>query len=290
MSKVGFIGLGNMGGPMVRNLAKAGHEVVVFDQDTNVLNAIAAEIGGTAATTPSDFKEVGAIVTMLPSSKIVAAALFDWDEGIPSHLKPGTVIIDMSSSDPMETVKLGERLVEFSVDLVDAPVSGAVPKATDGTLSIMLGADKDDAAEKAVPVIESMSARIFRTGRLGTGHAMKALNNFVAAAATTASCEALVAGERFGLDPQTMVDIFNASTGQSFVTTHVLSQQIVSKKYASGFGLGLYAKDVGIAKALTKAMQQDAPVCAAVSGALDDALKELGNVDHTAAMLYWEKR
>jgi 3-hydroxyisobutyrate dehydrogenase len=290
MSRVGFIGLGNMGRPMVRNIAKAGHDVVVFDQDEEVLAATAQEIGGTAAQSPADFKGVETIVTMLPTSGVVAAALFDWEGGIPSQLQPGTVIIDMSSSDPTETVKLGQRLAEFNVYLVDAPVSGGVAKAADGTLSIMLGADSEEAAGWAIPIVETMSARIFRTGHVGSGHAMKALNNFVAAAATTAACEALVAGERFGLDPQLMVDIFNASTGQSFVTTHVLSEHVVGKKYASGFGLGLYAKDVGIAKTLTEAMNQDAPVCAAVSGTMNAALEELGNVDHTAAMKYWEKR
>lgn len=290
MSKVGFIGLGNMGGPMVRNLAKAGHDVVVYDQNDEVLAATAGEIGGTAARSPADFQDVEAVVTMLPTSKIVATALFDWEEGIPSQLRPGTVIIDMSSSDPTETVKLGRRLAAFEVELVDAPVSGGVAKATDGTLSIMLGADSEAAAQRAVPIVETMSAKIFRTGNVGTGHAMKALNNFVAAAATTAACEALVAGGRFGLDPQVMVDIFNASTAQSFVTTHVLSEHVVGKKYASGFGLGLYAKDVGIAKTLTEEMKQDAPVCAAVSSTMNAALEELGNVDHTAAMQYWEKR
>src|SRR5690606_15542606 len=157
------------------------------------LQSVAEEVGGTAATSPSDFSQVEAIVLMLPTSKIVASALFDWDGGIPAQLEPGTVIIDMSSSDPTDTVELGKRLAEHNIDLVDAPVSGGVAKAAAGTLSIMLGADDEDAAQRAIPVIEAMSERIFRTGKLGTGHAMKALNNYVAAAATTASCEALVA-------------------------------------------------------------------------------------------------
>lgn len=290
MPKVGFIGLGTMGSPMVRNVAKAGYDVVLYDQNEQALQSVAEEVGGTAATCPSDFGQVEAIVLMLPTSKIVASALFDWDGGIPAQLEPGTVIIDMSSSDPTDTVELGKRLAEHNIDLVDAPVSGGVAKAAAGTLSIMLGADDEDAAQRAIPVIEAMSERIFRTGKLGTGHAMKALNNYVAAAATTASCEALVAGQRFGLDPATMVDIFNASTGQSFVTQHVLPEHVVNKQYASGFGLALYTKDVGIAQSLTEAMNQDAPVCRAVAGTMNAALEELGNVDHTLAMTYWEQQ
>ena len=102
--------------------------------------------------------------------------------------------------------------------LVDAPVSGARPKAIDGTLTIMLGGDDEAAIEKATPVIETMSANIFRTGPLGSGHAMKALNNYVGGAAFVATCEALVAGTKFGLDPAVMVDILNVSTGRNFTT------------------------------------------------------------------------
>ncbi|MGW6172489.1 NAD(P)-dependent oxidoreductase [Arthrobacter sp. NPDC055138] len=291
MSKatVGFIGLGNMGAPMVRNLAKAGYDVVLYDANHAVRDSVAVETGSIAAATPADFARAEVVVTMLPTSKIVAAALFDWDDGISGHLPAGAVVVDMSSSDPTETVLLGDRLAEVGVSLVDAPVSGGVVKAAEGTLAIMLGGDDDAAIQRALPVIDALSSTIFRTGKLGSGHAMKALNNYVAAAATTAACEALVAGERFGLDQQTMVDIFNASTGQSWVTTNVLGQQVVSRNFGSGFALGLYAKDVGIARSLTAAMDHPAPVCQAVSQTLNAALEDLGNVDHAAAMTYWEK-
>jgi 3-hydroxyisobutyrate dehydrogenase len=290
VARVGFVGLGNMGAPMARNVAAGGHELVLHDADPGVVTRLAAELGATAVTAPADFAGVDAIVTMLPTSKVVAAALFDCDGGVPPHLAPGTVVIDMSSSDPTQTVELGERLRGHGVDLVDAPVSGGVPRAVSATLSIMLGGDSDAALDKAVPIIETMSSTIFRTGKLGTGHAMKALNNFVAAAALTASCEALVTGERFGLDPHLMVDVLNASTGQSFSSLHVLSEHVVDKKYATGFGLALITKDVGIAEALHSEMHHDAPVARAVLASLDEALAELGPVDHSAAMQYWEKR
>ena len=184
---------------------------------------------------------------MLPTSRIVAAALLDWDTGIPAHLAPRAVVIDMSSSDPSETIELGIRLAEWGVSLVDAPVSGGMQRAKAGSLAIMLGGNDESTIERATPIIESMSTSIFRTGKLGSGHAMKALNNLVAAAATAATYEALVTGERFGLDPQTMVDILNSSTGQTWVTTNVVGPQVVTRSFQSGFALGLYAKDVAIA-------------------------------------------
>ncbi|MBB4929579.1 3-hydroxyisobutyrate dehydrogenase [Lipingzhangella halophila] len=288
MSQVGFIGLGTMGAPMLRNLAGSGAGTIVFDLDAACVRDLAAETGAAPARAASDFAGAEAVVTMLPTSDAVAEALFDWDGGIARHLPAGSVVIDMSSSDPTQTVRLGERLREHGVDLVDAPVSGAVAKATDATLSIMMGADSEAAAERATPIVRTMSAVVFRTGKLGTGHAMKALNNFVAGASTTAACEALIAGERFGLAPETMVQILNASTGQSFVTSNVLGEHVVNGRFASGFGLALYAKDVRIARSLTQAIAHPAPVCEAVSGALDDALDELGNVDHTRAFEYWK--
>lgn len=290
MGRVGFIGLGNMGTPMVGNLAGSGADLVVFDLDSGRTRAVAEEVGAVPARTASDFAGVDGIVTMLPTSDAVAAALLEWDDGIVGHLRSGTVVIDMSSSDPTQTVELGGRLRKLGIDLVDAPVSGAVAKARAGTLAVMMGADSDEAADRATPIVAAMSARIFRTGKLGTGHAMKALNNFVAGAATTAAFEALIAGERFGLAPATMVEILNASTGQSFVTSNVLPEHVVGGKFASGFGLALYAKDVRIARSLTQAVHHPAPVCDAVSGALDTALEELGNVDHTRAFEYWKEQ
>lgn len=291
-TRVGFIGLGTMGEPMVTNIAASDRfdEVVVHDADTARVAELAERIGAVAAPDVAALADCDVIVLMLPTSVIVRAVLLD-DDGrprIPS--RPGTVFVDMSSSDPTDTVETGRLLDAAGLRLVDAPVSGARERAIAGTLAIMLGADDDDAAERAVPVIETMSARIFRTGGLGTGHAMKALNNFVAAAAFTASSEALVAGARFGLDPAVMVDIFNASTGQSFVTTHVLPDHVVGGAYASGFALPLMTKDVRIAQRVQQAAGHASPVCDAVAGTLGDALDDLGHVDHTRAHEFWQGR
>ena len=195
----------------------------------------------------------------------------------------------MSSSDPNETVETGQLLGAHGVVLVDAPVSGAKERAAEGTLTIMLGGDDDAAIARARPVIETMSRDIFRTGALGTGHAMKALNNFVAGASFAAASEAIIAGERFGLDPRVIVDVLDVSTGQSFSTSHVLGEHIVDGKFASGFALPLITKDVRIAQALQRSVSHHAPVCDAVTESLASALDALGNVDHTAAYTHWRE-
>jgi 3-hydroxyisobutyrate dehydrogenase len=200
------------------------------------------------------------------------------------------VVIDMSSAEPSATLSLGPELEQRGVALVDAPVSGARPKAIDGTLTIMLGGDDEAAIEKATPIIETMSANIFRTGGLGTGHAMKALNNYVGGAAFVATCEALIAGTKFGLDPAVMVDIINVSTGRNFSTMMAMPNEVLPRKFASGFSLALFTKDIGIAADLADELEIDAPVSRLVHDRMRGALEQLDSVvDHTMAMTVWEQ-
>lgn len=274
---------------MATNIAHTGFDLVVRDMNEKLASEIARSIGAVAACSSNDFADVEIVVTMLPTSTVVSQALFDWDGGIVQHLATDAVIVDMSSSDPTQTRDLGRTLRIHGINLVDAPVSGGIAKAKTGELSIMLGGDSEAALAKALPLVESMSDTIFRTGSLGSGHAMKALNNFVAAAATTAACEALVIGDRFGLDQHTVLDVLNSSTGRSWVTETVLGPHVVDRKYDSGFSLALYSKDVGIAESLAVTVGDPAPVCTAVSNAMKSALSALGDVDHTEAIAYWEK-
>lgn len=288
--RVGFVGLGTMGAPMAANIVRGGYEVCLYDADRARTAALEAEHDAVPITDPAHLRECTIVVLMLPTSAIVRSVLLDEDSNLEIPFAPGTVIVDMSSSDPTETVETGHLLAQHGLQMVDAPVSGAKERATAGTLAIMLGSDDDDAARRAVPVINTMSRSIFRTGKLGTGHAMKALNNFVAGAAFAATSEALVAGMRFGLDPQVMVDVFNDSTGQSFTTTHVLGPHVVNKKFSSGFALPLLTKDVRIAQGLQRSVHHHAPVCDSVTEALEEALSSLGDVDHTQAFDFWEQK
>ena len=175
----------------------------------------------------------------------------------------------------------------LAIRLVDAPVSGGVPRARDATLAIMVGG-ATEAIEAARPVLSAMGDRLFEVGALGNGHAMKCLNNFVAGSAFVACSEALAVGERFGLDPEVMFEVMNASTARSFNTDLVMRQHVVSGEFASGFALGLLAKDVGIADALASEMDADTPLADLVTARLAEARDALGfAVDHTRAHEFW---
>ena len=212
---VGFIGLGRMGRPMATNLARAGYELVVRDAERDVELRFAEENGAVAGREASAFATAGAVITMLPDGAVVQDAVLG--DGIADALSDGAVVVDMSSSSPRDTRDLGRELVKRSIALVDAPVSGGVARAIDGTLAIMAGADDEAALEHVLPILGVLGRRTFRTGPLASGHAMKALNNFCAAAGYAALAEALVLGRSFGLTPSTIVEIVNSSTGRSFV-------------------------------------------------------------------------
>jgi len=288
--KIGFIGIGNMGWPMAANLVRAGHEVLAHDTNAERLAEFARTQGGAAANSPADFSTVQCLITMLPTGPIVREALLNANTGTARHLQPGTLVIDMSSSEPAGTRELGAELVKRGLVLLDAPVSGAVPRARTGTLTIMLGGDDREAMERAKPVLLGMGNQVFETGGLGTGHAMKALNNFIAAACYTASAEALLIGRRFGLDAHRMLDIINVSTGRNFNTEVVMREQVVERKFNSGFALGLLAKDVKIAADLARTVKMDAPLTRLVNERYSMARESLGATrDCSEALLSWDK-
>jgi 3-hydroxyisobutyrate dehydrogenase len=289
---VGFIGIGNMGRPMAANLVKGGYQVVAYDVNADRAAQFAKDVGAKSAATLVEFgKSVDAIVTMLPTGKEVRAVLLEAEGGaLATNLPKGAIVIDMSSADPVGTRALHADLAKNNIVLVDAPVSGGVPRATDGSLAIMIGGDPA-AIEEAKPVLAKMGTRLFDVGGPGNGHAMKALNNFVAGTGFIAVAEAVLVGKKFGLDPAVMIDIMNVSTGKNFNTENVVKQHVISRQFASGFALGLLAKDVGIAADLAKAIDVNAPLARLSSALLGEARDKVGaEKDHTLAYTYWEKR
>src|ERR1700733_9980756 len=281
--RVGFIGIGNMGWPMASHIAGAGHELTVYDVDAAKAKRFAEEFKCKAAVSLADVAANEITVTMLPTGRIVCQALTeDQDGAFAKALKPGALIIDMSSSEPMGTRELGATLI-------DAPVSGAVPRAKAGTLAIMIGGDDQAAIERAKPLLLCMGKQLFETGSLGTGHAMKALNNYIAAAGYTAVVESLLIGQRFGLNQETMVDILNVSTGRNFTTEVMIKEQVLGGKFATGFALGLMAKDVKIAADLGEAVKLDAPVSRLIRDRWALARERLGATrDTSEAILGWK--
>jgi 3-hydroxyisobutyrate dehydrogenase len=285
---VGFVGLGNMGWLMARNLRQAGYGVIAYDLDRTRVEAFAEEFGGVAAAAPGDFADARVVITMLPDGPAVAQAILDSDGGIAAALAHGSVIVDMSSSSPVDTAELGANLSAAGLTLVDAPVSGGTRGADAGTLSIMVGGDDVEAIERVTPLFEVLGGRIFRTGPLGSGHAMKALNNYCGGAGYAVLAEALAIGQHFGLSGDVMLEVLNTSTGRSFNSEVVFKDEVVPGRYASGFALQLLAKDVSIAAALAAEAQLDAPVCQLVCErwvAARDALP--AGTDHTEAHKAW---
>lgn len=251
--KIGFIGLGQMGWPMFKNLAhKHGPDHVVgYDYSQDTLRALRAsgETKGVLASTLEELFDVDVLITMLPHGKAVQSVILGDGSSAPGlidGLKEGTIVIDMSSSSPTDTQFLDEALRARAMHLCDAPVSGSVPKAEAATLSIMLGCD-DGLADKVKPVLSNMGTTILPTGCVGTAHTMKSLNNYVYAAGLLAASEALLMGEALGLDLDVLVDIFNVSSGRNVATETKLKQHMLAGgDFKAGFGLALMAKDLGI--------------------------------------------
>jgi 3-hydroxyisobutyrate dehydrogenase len=290
IKRIGFIGMGNMGVPMAANLVHGGYEVTAYDIAAERAQRFADEHKAKAATS---LAALGAaadlIVTMLPTGREVRHALLEADGGaLAANLKPGSFVVDMSSAAPVGTRELGQELAPRRIAVVDAPVSGGVPRATDGTLAIMIGGDAS-AVAAVKPVLAKMGTKLFEVGSLGCGHAMKALNNFLAGTSFAAASEAVRVGKQFGLDPAVMIDVINVSTGRSFPTDLVIKQHVLSGNFATGFALGLLAKDVGIAADLAAQVGSEAPIVQMISDMWAEARDGLGgDCDHSRAATNWD--
>lgn len=289
MSAVLFIGIGNMGWPMAGHLVAAAHDVVVADVDPARERRFASEIGGRALSDHPDVTP-DVIVTMLPTSAIVRTALLADDARVDGMLRPGVVVVDMSSSQPLETIALADDLGVLGVRVVDAPVSGGVTGAEAATLTVMAGGESAD-IDAIAPVLAALGSRVVRTGGIGSAHATKALNNFVAASGFAAACEALLAARAYGLDPTVFLDILNTSTGRNFATDFTLPRAVVTETFDTGFPLALLAKDVGIAEDLARGLGVPAILSDVVRARLVQAVADLPpGADNSAAILAWERR
>jgi 3-hydroxyisobutyrate dehydrogenase len=273
-STIGFIGLGNMGYPMAKRLCEAGFKLVVADLNQDTVNRFCSENSGLAATNLADLgRQSRAVITMLPDGKAVRNVLMAAD-GVVSGLQNGSVLLDMSSCSPVDTLVLAQQLKDLGFPLIDAPVSGGVVKAVSGGLAIMAGGDADTISALR-PLLDPLG-KVFLTGGSGSGHAMKAINNFLSATTMAITSEAVIAGEKFGLDPKTMVDIINASTGRSNSSEHKFPTFVLPRTFNSGFFLGLMAKDLRFAKALVDSVHTPNIFVDAISKLYDDAEAKLG--------------
>lgn len=287
-TRIGFIGLGAMGEPMAARLAGAGFPLTVHDADAARTARVAQALGADAAATAREAAAAcDILVTMLPSSAVVEKVL-EGPDGALAGLAPGSLVVEMSSGVPDVTRALAESIAGRSVAMIDAPVSGGVSRAKTGELAIMAGGDAA-AIDRAEPMLRAMGSSVIRTGGIGSAHAMKALNNLVSAGGFLIGIEALLIGQRFGLDPALMVDVLNVSTGMNNSTQKKFKQFVLSRKFDAGFGLDLMVKDLGIALGVAAATSTPAPFAGLCKDIWAGAQKVLGpGQDHTAVAKFSE--
>ncbi|ORX97607.1 2-hydroxy-3-oxopropionate reductase [Clohesyomyces aquaticus] len=287
---VGYIGLGNAGYPMAACLGKKGYRLVVRDADLARGIQFEEEYPkcGVASSAADSFADCDVVITMLPNGKVVRDVLLG-EQGIAQHLKPGTVVIDTSSSSPFDTRELGAELSKLSIDLVDSPITQEKLHAIDtGGATLMVGSDSPKGLEKVLPILKDMSSHVFTMGGLGTGHTMKTLNNYVSVGSIIALCDALVTGQKLGLEPQTMIDVMNVGTGVNFSTKYSMESL---KSYDSGYQLELLVKDVKIAKEVIERSGFISDLPRLALAYLEDSMKlvEKGAC-HSECLRGWEKR
>ncbi|NBS73399.1 MAG: NAD(P)-dependent oxidoreductase [Betaproteobacteria bacterium] len=288
---IGFIGIGQMGMPMIRNLLQANFSVTGFDLNPLVAQELKNEAHfEMAASAITLTKKCDVIILMLPDSNIVDRLLWDSDDALAKAMNTKQTLIDMSSSDPVRSRTNFDRMAQLGISFIDAPVSGGVRRAKDGSLSIMIGG-LAPAVESVQPIFKAMGKTLVHVGAAGAGHAVKALNNYVSASGLLAVCEALIAAEKFGIDPHLVNQVFNASTGKNNTTDVKVENFMLSGTFNSGFSLALMRKDLQTALDFITRMETPKTFADACTQTWTQAEKTLDKgADHTAMYAFTQKK
>ena len=259
MTRIGFIGMGTMGLPMAQNLVRKGFAVTAYDLNAEAVKAAAAA-GMTAAASAAEVVATADIViTMLPSSPHVEA-VYAGDGGVLAAARKGTLCVDMSTIDPGVSRRMAAGAAERGVRFIDAPVSGGVPRATDGTLAIMVGGSAED-FQAALPALQAMGANVIHVGPVGSGEVAKLCNNLIAGVAAVALSEAFRIAEGFGVDPKVVTEVIAKSSGHTWVMEHMhpvpglVAKAPSSNEYRAGFMTDLMCKDLGLAVDAARALR-----------------------------------
>jgi 3-hydroxyisobutyrate dehydrogenase len=255
--RIGFVGLGMMGSPMVERLAGKGFTLFLADVDAARVAELCGKVGASKLD-QSSASTLDALITMLPNSGIVESVVVgdERNPGIARSLPKGATVIDMSSSEPARSRALGSTLAGMGLAYLDAPVSGGVKRAVNGSLAILVGGSPDDFVRFG-ELLGAMGTSILHIGTAGSGHAAKALNNYVSAAGLMATVEALQVASRFGIDPQVMTDVLNVSSGRTNTSENKVKQFMLNGSWASGFAMLLMDKDLRIADALARSVDYE---------------------------------
>ena len=287
MKKIGFVGLGIMGKPMAKNLLKAGYELVVFDINQEAV----AEVVAAGAVKAENAKEVAAkseaVITMLPNSPHVKAAVLG-ASGVLAGAKPGLILIDMSSIAPLAAQEVAAAVAKQGVEMLDAPVSGGEPKAIDGSLSIMVGG-KQEIFDRCVELLSKMGKSVVRCGDIGAGNTTKLANQIIVALNIAALSEALVLATKAGVDPELVYNAIHGGRAGSTVM-EAKAPMILAGNFKPGFKIDLHIKDLANAIETGHDVGVPLPLTSSVMEILQ-ALKVdgKGQNDHSGIAMYYEK-
>lgn len=285
--KVGFIGLGIMGKPMSKNLLKAGYELVVFDFNKDAVKEV-TECGAVSAASGREVAEqCGVVITMVPNSPHVRAAVLG-ENGVADGAKPGPVLIDMSSIDPTESKAIGAELAKKGIDMLDAPVSGGEPKAIDGTLSVMVGGKKE-LFDKYYDMLMVMAGSVVYVGELGSGNVAKLANQIVVAVNIAAVSEALTFAKKAGTDPELVYQAIRGGLAGSTVMD-AKAPMMLGRNFKPGFRIELHIKDLNNALNAAHAISSPVPLTGQLMEIMQ-GLKADGyeKEDHASIVKYYEK-
>lgn len=285
---VGFVGLGNMGEPMCRQLLDGGYTVWVYDANPEATDRLEETAAWPASSLQELASETEVIFLSLPNSEVVEEVVLG-EEGLVDSFSSGQTVIDLSSSKPLRTQALAEKLIARGVRMLDAPVSGGVPRAKEGTLAIMVGGE-EEVYEEHRGLLGHFGEKIFYMGGHGAGHLTKALNNLLSATTLVSASEAVLLGMEGGLDPETFIEVVNVSTGRSNSTEAKFPNYILNRAFDAGFSTEFYNKDVSTA--LETAAEYGFPmtVGSAVGSIWREAVEEgYGPKDHTEIYAFLEE-
>ena len=282
--KVAFLGLGDVGRPMAGHLARDPFDLVVWNRTTGKAEAFAREHKARVAPTPAKaVKDADVVITCLPSSVEVEAVLHG-ENGMLHSLRNGSVLVDCTSGDPPTSRSIAAELRARGVDFIDAPVSGGTVAAKAGTLTVMWGG-VDAVFERVRPVIEAFGKKIVHAGPVGSGDALKAVNNALLAVHILSTAEGLAVLVKAGVDPKVALEVINASSGRSNSSENLIPQRVLTRAFPRTFRLALLEKDIGIAAVLAEDLKARTPLISLAAERFHEARERLGEeADHVEAV------
>jgi 3-hydroxyisobutyrate dehydrogenase len=291
MNRIAFLGLGALGRPMARHLAKDPFRLKVWNRTAEKAHSFVQEVEGKAkaASTPAEaVVDAQVIITCLPVSADVES-LLDGIDGIAGSLVPGAVFVDCTSGDPATSRRIADRVAQHGVQFIDAPVSGGTTGAEKGTLTIMVGGDPN-VLERVRHVLEAFGKNIVHCGAIGAGDAVKAVNNALLAVHLWSAAEGLAALTKMGVSPRLALDVINASSGRSNSSENLIPERVLTRAFPRTFRAALLQKDAGIAASIARDQKVPAPVLQLTADLFSVVRGELGEeADHVEAVKLVER-